>query len=141
MYATREEMLDRFGEALLIQLTDRDFSGSLSETVLEAALSDASDVIDSYAAGRYRVPLSPVPAPARRWCADIAVYYLHRSGVPEHIRKAYEDAITALKDVAKGVVLLQSAGLEAAAPAQSGGGLVQSAGPDRLFTATGLKGF
>lgn len=143
MYASQEDMIARFGEAKLVQLTDRAQPPTdvIDSPVLDAAISDASEVIDSYVAGRYQVPLSPVPAPVRRWCADISVYYLHSSGVPEHIRTAYEDALAALKDVAKGTIQLQAAGVETSAPVATGGGDIQQAGPRRLFSAASLRGF
>lgn len=141
MYVTQEEMVQRFGEPLLIQLTDMAAvpTGLLDVRALEAAISDASEVIDSYAAGRYRVPLAPVPAPVRRWCADMAVYYLHRDGVPEHIRKAFEDALAALREVASGRVLLQAAGLDA--PSAAGGREVKAAGPARIFSSETMRGY
>ncbi|MEG2173141.1 MAG: DUF1320 domain-containing protein [Desulfovibrionaceae bacterium] len=143
MYATQGDMIARFGEEQLVQLTDRAHPPTdvIDKAVLEAALIDAAEVVDSYVAGRYQVPLSPVPAPVRRWCADMSVYYLHRKGVPEHIRKAYEDALAALKDVAKGTIQLQAAGVEGSAPVVQGGGGIQQAGPRRVFSAASLKGF
>ena len=56
------------------------------------------------------------------------------------MRKAYEDALAALKDVSRGVITLQADGLSTPEAAVSGGH-VQTAGPDRMFTAGGLKGF
>ena len=72
-YASYDDLVTRFGETKLAQLTCQ--GGTLGKipdkSVIEAVLADATETIDGYAAGRYLTPLSPVPAPVRRWCADM----------------------------------------------------------------------
>ena len=107
-YASYDDLVTRFGETKLAQLTCQ--GGTLGKipdkSVIEAVLADATETIDGYAAGRYLTPLSPVPAPVRRWCADMAFYYLHTGTgkVPDDVRKMFEDALAGLKDMAKGVI-------------------------------------
>lgn len=142
-YATEDDMRVRFGEATLAQLCPPDLpdpGGPEGEGApgLAAALADATELIDSYAAARYAVPLDPVPAPVRRWCADIARWYLDRARTDDAIRKAYEDAIQGLKDMARGVIVFQAAGVPSKDTAQ---GQVTMAGPVRLFSRESLKGF
>lgn len=142
-YATEEDMRVRFGEATLAQLCPPDLpdpGGPEGEGApsLAAALADATELIDSYAAARYAVPLDPVPAPVRRWCADIARWYLDRARTDEAIRKAYEDALQGLKDMARGIIVFQAAGVPSRDTAQ---GQVAMAGPERLFSRNSLKGF
>lgn len=142
-YATEEDMRVRFGEATLAQLCPPDLpdpggpEGDAAPS-LAAALADATELIDSYAAARYAVPLDPVPAPVRRWCADIARWYLDRARTDEAIRKAYEDAIAGLKDMARGVIVFQAAGIPSRDTVQ---GQVAMSGPERLFSVESLKGF
>lgn len=147
-YAVYEDMRLRFGEARLSQLTSRVTSGP-SETrpartgpdleVIAAALEDASQLVDSYAAARYRLPLHPVPAPVRRWCADIAYYYLHAAGkISDETRKAYEDAMTGLKDMSRGVILFEAEGV-ALENARANG--IRLEGPERILTPNSLEGF
>lgn len=142
-YATEEDMRVRFGEATLAQLCPPDLpdpGGPEGEggPSLAAALADATELIDSYAAARYAVPLDPVPAPVRRWCADIARWYLDRARTDEAIRQAYEDALQGLKDMARGIIVFQAAGVPSRDTAQ---GQVAMAGPERLFSRDSLKGF
>ena len=142
-YATEDDMRVRFGEATLAQLCPPDLpdpGGPEGEGApsLAAALADATELIDSYAAPRYAVPLDPVPAPVRRWCADIARWYLDRARTDEAIRKAYEDALQGLKDMARGIIVFQAAGVPSQDTAQ---GQVAMAGPERLFSRDSLKGF
>ena len=142
MYATYDDMLIRFGETKLTQLTDRVTPPTRQpdRAVIEAALGDATQLIDGYAAARYVTPLSPVPAPVRRWCADIAFYYLHASGiVPEDVRKMFETALAGLKDMSKGVIIFQAEGLPSAEASASGS--IQTVAPERIFTPESLGGF
>jgi len=143
MYATLDDMRLRFGDVTLTQLTciARQGATEPDADVIGAALADATELIDGYAAARYVTPLSPVPAPVRRWCMDIAVYYLHGSGagVPDDVRQAYEDAMSGLKDMGKGVIVFQSAGLPSEEKSASNG--IRLEAPERVFTADSLKGF
>lgn len=51
-YATQQNLVDRFGQVELVQLTDLENTGALNTTRLAAALADASATIDGYLAGR-----------------------------------------------------------------------------------------
>lgn len=143
VYATEEDMRIRFGEETLNQICPPDLpdpggpegDGGPS---LAAALADATELIDSYAAARYAVPLDPVPAPVRRWCCDIARWFLDRARTDEAVRKGYEDAMNGLKDMAKGILVFQC---EGAASADTASGQVAMSGPQRLFSMKGLEGF
>lgn len=136
-YASEEDMRIRFGEALLDQLCPPDLPGPGGPSLV-AALADATELIDSYAAARYRVPLTPVPAPVRRWCADIARWYLDRARTDEAIRKAYEDALAGLKDMARGTIVFQCQGV---ASEDTPNGQVMMSGPERFFSKDSLKGY
>lgn len=141
-YATLDDMVTRFGAETLLQLTQRDAAqAAFDAAVVQAALDDATDLVDGYAAGRYAVPLTPVPAPVRRWCADIARYYLCSAemGATDDIRKTFEDAIHGLVDMKKGVVVFQAEGVST--PEKQVDGSVAFTGPQRVFTADTLKGF
>lgn len=145
MYASIADMCDRFGEACLLQLAPPDLPdpGDASgpcEPALNAALKDASETVDAYAASRYRTPLNPVPAPVTRWTCDIARWYLDQSRLDKDspIRKAYEDAMQGLRDMAKGVIVFACDGVESeSAPS----GCVETGGPPRFFSSGSLEGF
>jgi len=142
-YATEEDMRVRFGAAVLEQLCPPDMpdpegpegDGGPS---LAAALADASETIDAYAAARYTVPLNPIPAPVRRWCCDIARWYLDRAKTDPAVLKAYEDAMHGLADMAKGVLVFQCEGVAAQ---ETPAGQVDMSGPRRLFSMQGMRGY
>ena len=111
-YATQDDMVARFSETELVQLTDDAGTGEIGPR-LAVALADADQVINGYAAGTYDVPLVPVPDLVTRWACDIARYFIHRDGVTELVEKNYKAALAGLKDVAKGDLILECQGVEA----------------------------
>lgn len=142
-YALQQDLIDRFGEAELIQLTDRADppAGAIDAAVSGKALADADDAINGYLASRYTVPLASPPLILTRLACDIARYYLYEDRVTEAVRKRYEDAVAYLKDAASGKVAL---GVDALgeAPADPGGPQVEAG--DRTFSkgkaSTGTEG-
>jgi phage gp36-like protein len=106
-YATLPDMIGRFGEEELIRLTDRDrTAGAVVEDVLDRALADADGEINGYLAVRYALPLPSVPVMLVQIACDIARYYLYDDQATEQVRQRYEDAISRLKGIVKGLVNL-----------------------------------
>lgn len=132
-YATQQDLIDRFGEEELVQLTDRAEppAGEIDATVIGKALADADDAVNGYLAARYEVPLASPPLILKRTACDIARYYLYEDRVTEAVRKRYEDAVAYLKDAAAGKVAL---GVDALgeAPVDPGGPQVDAG--DRTFS-------
>lgn len=125
-YCTRQNLIDRYGEEELIQLTDRANIGQIDDAVLDQAIADAAAEIDGYLSARYTLPLGSVPAALTRVAADIARYDLYSSVAPEHVRQRYEDARRFLEQIAAGRVQLGAGGVEppstsSLADIQSGG--------------------
>lgn len=136
-YATQQDLVDRYGEEELIQLTDRDAVAAIDADVVAKALSDADEVIDGYIGSRVSLPLASVPAVLVRVASDIARYFLHSDAPTEQVRTAYKDAIAWLKDVAAGRVSLGDNGT-ASAPA---GETIEIIGDDRIFSRSRMRDF
>lgn len=136
-YATLLDMVDRFGELELVQRTDRVDGMAMDAVVLGRALADADAEIDSYLATRYSLPLASTPPVVNRLACEIARYRLFDDGVPETVRVRYQDAVSLLKRLASGEVLLP--GLAAAAVA--GADTVHYSFEPRQMTADNLRGF
>lgn len=136
MYATRVDMVDRFGEREVIALTDRDLVGTVDEAVLARAIETAQAEVDGYLAGRYRVPLDPPPKILCGLTCDIARYRLcgGATQTTDEIRDRYRDAVRVLEHAAAGRVLL--AGLPAGGTAATSPA-VQINGGRRLFGRSG----
>lgn len=139
-YATLTDLIDRYGEAMLIGLTDRGAAptGAVVTSVVDAALADADAVIDGYLLTRYALPLSTVPDLIVTLAEAIAIYTLHTYEPDPKITKDYEAAIRSLRDISGGVIRLQVAGSE---PADVGGTGVQITDRERPLTAENMKGF
>ena len=114
-YATRDDLLERFGEA---EITKRE--SMLPTGAADKTLQDASADIDAYLSPRYPTPVDAPSPTLNRMCCDIARYYLAGDSASEDARRRYADAIAALRDVAAGRRTLD-------VPAKPDGGPAQTA--------------
>jgi phage gp36-like protein len=107
-YATAQDLIDRFGERELVQLTDIDEprTDAVVTVRVQRALDDAVAEIDGYLAGLYTLPLTAVPATLRRVAVDLARYHLGGVATDGVEAKRYDDAIKFLRLVAAGSVRL-----------------------------------
>ncbi len=126
-YATQQDMIDRFAQTELVELTDRGNTGNIDSTVLNRALTDADALIDGYLQSRYTLPLAVAPKVLTLYAGDIARYLLYDNHATEQVKKRYDDAIAFLKQVAKGAITL---GLSATGdqPAEADGAQMESGG-------------
>lgn len=141
-YVTKQDLIDRFGEQELIQLTDRvnKPASTVNDTAVDLAIADASNLADSYLAKVVTLPLDPVPGALPKVVADLARYFLHGKAADKEspVTTAYEQAIAFLRDVAKGLVQLTDSGSETP---PAGGGSVKAVAPNRVFTRDSLRSF
>lgn len=111
-YATVTDLVDRFGEPELIDLTDRAQppAGTIDASVADAALADACGEADAYLGVRYSLPVTaPVPLVLVAVVCDIARYRLYENRATEEVRQRYEDAVRWLRDVSRGAAVLPGA--------------------------------
>lgn len=138
-YATKANMLARFGEPEVIALTDRANLGVVDDTVLAGALAEADAEIDPYLAPRHVLPLASVPKILTGFACDIARYRLCGAGVTEtdEIRNRYKDAIRFLEQAAAGKIGL---GLDAANNIAKPANTVQFSAPGGRVFDRGARG-
>lgn len=110
-YATRADLEQRYGADEVAQR-----ESALPAGAVDRALADADALINGYLAGRYALPLSPVPQNLPQVACVVARYNLLGDAVTERARNDYTDTIAWLRDVQAGRVLLQSGFLQEAAP-------------------------
>ena len=129
-YATIQDVIARYGDDLLLILTDRDGDGAADMDVVDQALQDAAAEIDTYLAAKYQLPVTTTVPALVRVSVDIVVYRLaaDRSTGTDEQRKRYEDAVSWLTKVSRGDVSL---GLPK--PPVSSNGAVFIKGPERRF--------
>lgn len=139
-YAVQQDLIDRFGQQELIELTDRADppAGAIDATVIDKALSDADNLVDSYVGKRYDLPLVTTPPVLVRTAADIARYYLYDDDRPDAVKDAYDDALKLLRDIAAGKAALPDVAGEAPKASTDG---VAVAGPAKVFGRDKLGGF
>lgn len=140
-FATLQQLIDRYGEAMLLDLTDRANppAGVIGAAVAERGLADASAVIEGHLAARYAMPLQTVPQILVDVCLKLWVWNLHLHTPTEKVKADYDQAMRLLRDIAKGDVRLpDSAGSEPAAAEGSGAEFTDR---ERDFTPETMKGF
>lgn len=139
-YITQAQLEERYGERMLVQLTDRSVpaAGVIDAAAVNRAIADTAAAIDGFLAGRYSLPLASVPPLLTDLAGAIAIYKLHRKVSDDKIRTDYEDAMKRLRDIASGTIRLSVAGLE---PASGSASTVRTNAPERPFTPASMKGF
>lgn len=136
MYASVADLVERFGEIEIVELTDRAHAGVIDQAVAEQALADASAEIDGYLAARYRLPVTNVPNLLSLLATDVARYRLQRGVSTEQARQRYEDAVAMLRRIAKGEINL---GLTTPPPTKGAPVVIQ--GRPRTFDDDTLRGY
>ncbi|MDK3072766.1 DUF1320 domain-containing protein [Sedimentitalea sp. JM2-8] len=139
-YTSLAQLTDRYGEGLLISLTDRDdvATGAIDTDVIDRALADADAQIDGYLKARYRLPLDATPPLLADIAQVIACWKLYRFDPPQKVKDDYAEAIRMLKDISRGILVLDVAGAE---PEGSGASGVRITDRERPLTADQMKGF
>lgn len=143
-YATKQDLIDRFGELELKQLTDRVNRPptTIDVVVVDRALGDAAALIDGYLAKVYELPVVSTPPVLVKNAADIARYYLHGKAAEKDspVTRAYNEAVAWLRDVSKGVVRLDLGDGSGTEPAAAGGGAIRANPSSRVFRRDTLRG-
>lgn len=140
-YCSLDQLTDRYGARLLIELSDRGEAPpeAPDADLFARAIADADALIDGYLFGRYALPVSDVPALLVDLSQRIAVYKAHANVVSDKIRKDYDDALKVLTQIADGKVTLNIAGAEPAGSGLSSG--VTTNEPHRPLDADTMKGY
>lgn len=138
-YATKQDLIDRYGAEDIVQLTDHSHTGGIDDDVLNRALADADAEINGYLAARYTLPLTDTPPLVKRIGCEIAYYLLFRGGATELALDRYTKAAAVLRGLSNGSVSL---GLNSAGTAEPGTeSAVESSAPGRIFTGETLEGY
>ena len=108
-YCTLADLVDRYGETEVLQLTDRNHDGIADTQVLDPVFADVDALIDAHLASRYALPLSSVPRVLVRLACDLVREMLMMAGGArldsESAEKRAADAARGiLRDLSKGLV-------------------------------------
>ena len=105
-YCTQQDLIDRFGQDELLDLTDIQRTGEINHQTVQRAIEDAESLIDGFLASRYQLPLSAVPKSLTPIACNIARYQLYDEQTTDTVERRYKDAMNFLKAVSKGEVVL-----------------------------------
>lgn len=139
-YASLDNLKDRYGERMLIGLTDRgDVAlGVIDTDAVDRALADTDALIDGYLVARYALPITTTPAILTDLAQSIAIYKLHVGATDPKIERDHDNAIRTLKDISTGAIRLSIAGAEPSGTGASGARITDR---ERPLTAENMKGF
>ncbi|MBW4975371.1 DUF1320 domain-containing protein [Roseovarius mucosus] len=139
-YLTPQDMIDRYGEGFLAEITARDGTpGVVDNAVLQVAVDDAVALVESYVAGLYTAANPPRALTVH--AAAIAWYRLlgARAATFDGAKDGHDAAVAFLRQVRKG-----EASLGDETPEDTGRGnpqLPQISAPAGTFSRDSLKGF
>lgn len=139
-YASQSMLVKRFGEQVIIQLTDRspEPTGQIDTDLVAQELANTDAVINGRIKVRYRLPLNPVPDEVADLALAIAIYKLHVYTPNDKIVRDYEQALKTLDKIADGKVILDAEGIE---PPSASGGEVQFIDRERPLSPESMTGF
>lgn len=115
-----QDLIDRFGEAEIINQSDRNHYQTINEVVVNRAINDAVALVESHLnptelfrrsqdgelVYKYATVQAPIPAILTAKTCDIARYYLYDDGTTEIIEARYKQALDWLKQVANSPKML-----------------------------------
>jgi phage gp36-like protein len=143
-YAALSDLLERFEERELVQLTDTAGTGAVDQDTVDRALTAATSTIDGFLAALYQLPLSRIPDNIVDLCCDIARFKIwQRKGTPtDAVEKANAAALKMLEQISKGIIKIDAGAREQ--PARDGAivtTLEDSSGDSgRVFSRDKLRG-
>jgi phage gp36-like protein len=116
------------GNSLAGYTEDEQAAAEQALAVVERALNDADNTIDSHIGGRYPLPIAPVPEVLERVACDLARFYLYDDQVTETIQKRFDEAMKLLRDVRDGKSQLGPNGTTGQEPTSNAGAEIVSGG-------------
>ncbi len=123
MYVTAVAMQRKFGETILIRLTDTEkpYQGVINMEKLDSAIQEANSEIDAYVGSRYPLPLQTIPPFLVNIGCNLARYYAVTGDLAENdpIKNRYESSIKTLTKISKGELTLGGSPAGESKPVQS----------------------
>lgn len=107
MYLSQGELIQSFSKAVLIQLSNDDYTArEVDESLLKKAIEVAEERIDASLRGRYHLPLAQTPTLIRFHALSLARYWLYQrrpeGKIPESVKDDYKQALKELEQIALG---------------------------------------
>jgi phage gp36-like protein len=138
-YALVADLVARFGQREMIQLTDRSTPPAdvVDPAVAQPALDAASAIMDGFISVKYALPLTATSPLLVEICADVARFRLYADQAPEIVQKRNDSAMGMLRQIAQGVMKIDAASQEPPPRAD----VIETSGPERRTTRDQLRRF
>jgi phage gp36-like protein len=136
-YCTLQNLLDEFGAAELIQLTDVDGLGEIDKNAVDRSIAKAGADIEPRLRPVCTLPLVTVDPILERIACDLSRYYLHPQLAPDHVMERAKRAWADLELIAAGRLKIDD-GTGTAAMTDDP---PEVEGPDRVFTDDSFAGY
>jgi len=136
-YCTTTDLIERFGETELRELTDDENLGQIDDAAVARAIADADAIIDAHIGTRYSLPLSTVPALLTGLSCDLVRVQLYDDIENAAVTNAGNRARALLRDIRDGK--LELPGSNDASAAAIGEPVFAESG--RQFTNRNRRGF
>lgn len=106
-YLTRDDLIEDYGLKEIEQL-EKNISGVTggNPATSEKAISSAVDIVISFVAKQYPLPLPATTEPIKNAISVIARYLLYKDRATDKVRQDYEDKMNWLKQVSIGNAVL-----------------------------------
>lgn len=142
MYATVDQMIERFGDTEMIRLSEPEDRTALTWNVakIEIALSDASVTADSYLRARYALPVANPPKDLVRHICILARYDLAQGSnisPSDEMTEGRKDTIAWFKMVAGNKINIDAPSLSGTTNASHG---AKTSDRTQKFSASDLAG-
>lgn len=140
-YTTDDDLATILSERTLIQLSaDDPLAGMPNWDIVAESRAYADAQVDARIRQRYSLPLAETPRELRDWALALARRWLYErrpdgSDLPDAVRDAAKEALSALDAVRDGKMSLAIASDPAGETLAPEGGRVVVSAPERLFTA------
>lgn len=104
-YCTQQDLIDRFGEVELIELTDEHNVGEIEATKVNRSITDIDGTIDGYLTSRFQLPLSEIPPVLVKIACHLVRYDLYDSPTAD-VEKRHDDSLQSLREIRDGKLSL-----------------------------------
>lgn len=141
-YCSYDDLKKAYGEAELVQLTDRNGAGVVDGEVLDAAITAAdAEINQRLRAKGWTLPIAASSPDLLHIAQDITRLFLHVNQPPKSVSDAFDRAVKKLDNYVKGLVDLDLGSPATAAVSGAGDVAFTKNAGDRIFTKETLQGF
>lgn len=132
-YCTQANLVDRFGQVELIQLTNPTDPAAVTvnATRVDDGIADIDALITAKLQARYALPLATVPRVLRNIACDLVRARLYEDRITDHVAKRETAALKLLDEISQGKLQLGLDDAGQAAPSSDGPQFTQ---PSRVFS-------